>query len=303
MAFTFKQKFHAWWEGYDLHAGADAAAKGTLEGGSLEGAGEDAPAINPNIIEADRLEFLQLLWGAGHIRPGTKEHYLKDSKVLLLTDSTSVAEFGSGLGAYGRAMGGANICYVDCYETDPLLTETSDTRPANAEERKFTSYKHFAGSELPTERTYHRIVFNRFLHRQEDPAAMLRQAKDLLKDDGSILLNEYTAGPSGILPDETQAIMDGFGAPSALISRDIYCTALEELGFEVRTAEDRSQEHMGQIASAWLQLDQALQDAGADFDLQANAAYISQETDRWGAMSKALKDGQLEFSRIFALRK
>lgn len=303
MAFTLKQKLHAWWEGYDLQADADAERQDQHQSNGFEGGGETAPSANPNIIEPDRLAFLQMLWGAGHIRPGTSEHNLKDSKIMLLTDSTTLAEFGAGLGAYGRIVAGANICYVDCFETQQLLVDTSETLKASAEERKFTTYTALDSAELPADRKYSRILFNRFLHRQEDPATMLGQAKALLKEDGSILLNEYTAGSKGLLADDTQAIMDGFGAPSALISRDIYCTALEELGFEVRTAEDRSQEHMGHIASAWLQLDKTLQEAGAGFDLAANAQYIAQETDRWGAMSKALTAGQLEYSRIFALLK
>jgi len=301
MAFTLKQKLHAWWEGYDLEAMA-AARSGAGAVGESNEAALDEEAIDPNIMEEDWIAFLQMLWGTGHMRPGTREYYLNDSKVMLLTDSTNVVEFGSGLGAYGRVIGEANICYVDCYETHDLTVETSDKCPASAEERKFTSYNLLTDDEIPTERQYHRILCNRFLHRMEDPLGTLSEMKSILKDDGSILLNEYTAGPKGLLDEDTQAIMDGFAAPHALISRDVYVTALEEMGFEVRTMENRSTEHLTHIATAWLQMDQRLSEDGS-FDIARYGRYLSQETDRWAAMSKALKEGRLEYSRIFALRK
>lgn len=302
MAFTLKQKLHAWWEGYDLQA-LEAQREKVTQDQDLDGPDELSRVSDPNAITIDRLDFLQMLWGKGAIRPGNKEHYIKDSKTLLLTDSTSVAEFGGGLGAYGRAMAATNICYVDSYENDPMLVETADAYQATADEKKFTSYHRLELGDAPSGRTYHRALVNRYLHRLEDPVAMLGEIKLLLKEGGSILINEYTAGPRGLLPDSTQAMMDGFSAPHALIGRDIFCTALEELGFDVRTSEDRSAEHLGQIAAAWMQMDQQLVDAGEDFNLATYGGYLAQETTRWSVLSKALKDGQLEFSRIFALLK
>lgn len=302
MAFTLKQKLHAWWEGYDLQAeGGDQA--GLLGDDASSGEGEDMPEADPNRLLPERLDFLQMIWGIGHIRPGSSEQYLNDSKTLLLTDSTSVAEFGAGLGAYGRAAGGANICYVDCFEADPLLLDISESRPASAEERKFTSYNRLEEGPLPTGRSYHRVISNRFLHRQEDPLATLGEMKTMLKENGYILLNEYTAGPGGILADDLQSIMDGFGAPRALIGRDVYVTALEELGFDVRITEDRTSEHLAQIAAGWRQFDSHLAETDRRFDFAAYGTYLNDEMQRWDSISKALNDGQLEYSRLFAILK
>lgn len=301
MAFTLKQKLHAWWEGYDLHE--EGSAQPGMLGEEAFSDGEDAPALDPNRIVPERIEFLQMLWGKGHMRPGSTEHYLTDSKTLLLTDSTTVAEFGAALGAYGRAAAGTNICYVDCFETDPLLLEVSESCPASAEERKFTSYNRLEGGELPSERSYHRVISNRFLHRQDDPLATLGEMKSLLKEGGYILLNEYSAGPGGILTDDVQAIMDGFGAPRALIGRDIYVTALEELGFDVRVSDDRTPEHMAHIAAGWKQMDRHLAKAGKDFNFAVNGTILNEEMHRWDLLTKALQNGQLEYSKLFAILK
>ncbi|MEM9879176.1 MAG: methyltransferase domain-containing protein [Pseudomonadota bacterium] len=302
MAFTLKQKLHAWWEGYDLDALEAARARSQVADRD-DDVSEEEPVVDPNVMEPDWIAFLQMLWGTGHMRPGTRDYYLNDSKVMLLTDSTTVIELGAGLGAYGRVIGEANICYVDCYEAHDLTVETSEKCPASAEERKFTSYSLLPDGELPSDRKYNRVLSNRFLHRMENPLGTLQNIKALLKDDGSILLNEYTAGAKGLLDEETQAIMDGFAAPHALISRDVYVTALEEMGFEVRTIENRSAEHLAHIAAGWLQMDQRVSDEDAKFDIAKYGRFIAQETNRWAAMSKALKESRLEYSRIFALRK
>ncbi|MEM7571159.1 MAG: hypothetical protein AAF337_15315, partial [Pseudomonadota bacterium] len=123
-----------------------------------------------------------------------------------------------------------------------------------------------------------------------------------LKDEGAaILLNEYTAGPGGLLPDATQAMMDGFAAPRALIGRDVYVTALEELGFEIRVNEDQSAQHLKDIAAGWTRMDERLVSTDEPFDLAKNAGLISQETARWSAISSALREGTLQYARILAI--
>ncbi|MEM7570356.1 MAG: class I SAM-dependent methyltransferase [Pseudomonadota bacterium] len=305
VGYTFKQKLHAWWEGYDLPpfgdlgiAESDDDAASSDDGGTLDAQSD------PNTLSPDKLAFLQLLWGDGFVRPGSKDQALNSAKPLLLTDSTTVIEFGSGLGVSTRAVAAANICYVDGFESDRILVDAASTLKQSAEEAKFASVRSIELGSMPNDKTYHRAIFNRYLHRLEDPVAMLGEMKMQLKEDGgAILLNEYTAGLGGLLPDATQAMMDGFGAPRALISRDVYATALEELGFEIRVNEDLSAEHMRDIAGAWTKLDERLVSEAEKIDLGAISGFISDETARWGAISKALREGSLEYARILAILK
>ncbi|MEO0410750.1 MAG: hypothetical protein AAF221_02770 [Pseudomonadota bacterium] len=305
MGYSLKQKFHAWWEGYDLPPFEEAAASDSHSSSETEAAeGALSPKNDPNTINLDKLQFLQTLWGDGFVRPGTKAAALTNSKPLLLTDSTNVIEFGAGLGAYARAVAAANICYFDGFESDPLLVEASQGIKQSAEEAKFASVSLSELGRLPNSKNYHRAIFNRYLHRLEDPIAMLGEMKMQLKDENcAILLNEYTAGPGGLLPDNTQAMMDGFSAPRALISRDVYVTALEELGFEIRVNEDQSGEHLRDIAAAWSRMDQRLLDTENPLDLNAISSLISQETARWSAMSTALREGTMQYARILAIVK
>lgn len=309
VGYSLKQKFHAWWEGYDLPPYEEAASSDTQDGSTrgesgTGGGGTLSPGSDPNSINLDKLQFLQTLWGEGFVRPGTKDAALTNSKPLLLTDSTTLIEFGAGLGTYARAVAAANICYVDGFESDALLVEAAQGMKQSAEETKFASISLTELGSLPNGKSYHRAVFNRYLHRLEDPIAMLGEMKMQLKEDGgAILLNEYTAGPGGLLPDSTQSMMDGFSAPRALISRDVYVTALEELGFEIRVNEDQSSEHLSDIAAAWSRMDQRLLDTENPVDLNAISALISQETARWSAMSTALRDGTMQYARILAILK
>lgn len=305
MGYTLKQKLHAWWEGYDLPPFAEG-----LEASAGEGAAEAAAPgdqglsarSDPNAVTGDKLAFLQELWGAGYIRPGDKETALTNAKPLLLTDSTTVIEFGAGLGAYARAIAAANICFVDGYESDSLLVETAQKAKQSEEEAKFASVKQAELGTMPSDKSYHRAVFNRYLHRLEDPIAMLGETKMQLKEEGAaILLNEYTAGPNGLLPDATQAMMDGFSAPRPLISSTVYATALEELGFEIRVNEDKSAEHLRDIAAAWARMDERLNGSDDPLDFAAISGFISQETARWSAISSALREGSLQYTRLLAI--
>lgn len=301
VGYTFKEKFHAWWEGYDLPPqGGIAGSVADLQSEMQDASGETVK-LDPNKITLDKLDFLQALWGKGQIRPGSKEQALANSKPLILTDSTQVIEFGAGLGNYARAIAAANICYVDAFESDPLVVEAAQGQQQTPEEEKFASVALTTLDEMPNEKSYARVIFNRYLHRLENPTAMLVMARDQLKEQGVLLLNEYTAGPGGLLPDDTQAMMDGFSAPRPLISREVYCTALEELGFQIRVNEDGTAQHLRDIALAWSDFNKRLVDGEISLDLREMAPLIEQETERWGALSQALQDGTLQYARILAM--
>lgn len=293
---SFKARFKAWWEGYDLSDAPEPQPEPML--GPVTPA-EVPPAEIPP-LERPHIKVAQQIWGEGFTRPGGAAAILTLVKPFALDPSMTVMDFGAGLGGGTRAVSNEFGVWVHGFEPDPILAaagqELSIKKGAKKAEVKPCTMQDFQ----PKAGSYDCIYSSEALYTLQEKEKLLTTCERALKARGQIALTDFVRTPGTKADDPRLA---GFatrtGKPGMFWSNEEYLAKLKALKFDVRVDEDLTETYRATIIEAWVNF---TQDAAGAAYAKAHPEELVSEVSLWTSRVAVLDSGALQLRRYYAIK-
>lgn len=294
-----KQRFHAWWNGYDLHAKPRARSTPDEEG-------DDAPAPGPDQLElvtgwtGTRREVAEAVWNAGFVVPGGDAYVGELVSGCTLTAAETMLEINIGAGGGARTVIAKFGNYVTGYEQEQeLAREARDQAVIHDIEGKL-DVKVVPYEDIVIKPRYFRAALLRdALCMVEDKEKLLAKVCDGLKGgEAHLIITDFL-----IDPDKDTAALDEWLEGEG---RAVYPWTLAELktclrkqGVTLRTEVDESDRYCEMVTEGWAKYLAAIRGKEVTEEVgrqaMAEAAY-------WTRRVSALKSGALRYYVIKAVR-
>jgi ubiquinone/menaquinone biosynthesis C-methylase UbiE len=246
---SWKERFVAWWEGYELPRTANTLTDdedGEVEVSEVEG----EPTIRS--WPKERIEIVQMLFGAGFNWPASEEFLDAIIKPLALDEKTSVLNLGAGLGGLARHTTKNVGAWVKGIEVDSGLAATGAELSEIAGLAKRAAIVHGDLTALDArDGATDAVISNSALFFVADKSPVLAEIRRVLKATGRVTVVDYFRGD---LAEDSAAFRDWAKAEPRkphMWSVDEMRQALSEQGFKVSIAEDVSQGYREQVLIAF----------------------------------------------------
>ena len=162
---SFRERFMAWWEGYEPPTTRLKAPAPTHE---------VHYEVEKQQWETTRLRLIQEVWGEGFSSPGGTDHILEMVKLFALDPAMSVIDLGAGLGGATRAMCESFGVWVNGFEADNDLAEAAQALSHKAGLAKRASITVFDSETFTRKAKSADCVFSKeFMYTVEDKKEFL----------------------------------------------------------------------------------------------------------------------------------
>ncbi|MCW8836272.1 MAG: class I SAM-dependent methyltransferase [Rhodospirillales bacterium] len=262
---------------------------------------EDAPEEAPAAIwPPQRLVVANRLWGGDFIIPGGEKFILDFTRMLGLSEATSMLNIGAGLGGESRAWAEDCGVWVDGLESIPELAELGMERSTRAGMQRKAPIKLFNPEDLTLqEKKYNAIVGFESFFTVANKEQLFNTIEGALRVDGHLLFTDFVL-PNADEPDE--AVRRWFShepvRPHLWTAKQVY-NYLSGREFDVRVAEDISAEYRSRVLGGWLRLlgELTKPDLTPDF-----AEALIAECEFWLYRISAIDSGGLRVYRYDAIK-
>lgn len=246
-----------------------------------------------------RLRVIQFLWGSDCIMPGGVDYVLEMVRPLGLTSAMSMVDLSAGLGGPDRAMANKWGVWITGLEVDKELAELGMKKSTAEKLEKKVKIQTYDPATVELRKGAFDCVYARELfHTVEDKNRLLSAIKAGLKPNGSLLFTDYVRVQSG------EAVVSGEKWGCAENKQPQFWTlrettdCLAHLDFDVRIAEDVSDEYRAVVLNGWLEFVKQLK--RDDLDDKMGKAVLS-ECEKWMSRLAALQAGEVRLYRFHAL--
>ena len=307
-------RVQAWWEGRDARdlmpyrAPGQAVRPPTAKDADMAAAmaaeaPPDAPAapVQENPWVPTRIVLVEKLWGEGFHTPGGADHILELVKPMRLDETQTLLDLGCGLGGGARTVTKEFGTWVTGIEWWQDLALAGIERSTRAGLAKKAAVQFQANGRLFLKPNSFVSVFSKeamFTVPEKEP--LLQTITDSLKIDGELCFTDYvTLGDGGIsrhLDDWRQR--EPIGAHPWTVAE--YSSALGQLGFDLRVAEDMSDRHCQLIRDGWRRL---VDDMAPGSVTPEMMPLIVREAEIWARREALLRKGELRLFRFFAIKR
>ncbi len=297
---TFRERFVAWWEGYELARGERKAAKAKHAAKAPDPYASSAPTIlrwpEPRQI------LVQELFGEGMTTPGGTAAIMHMIQPLGLNEKHTVVEIGTGLGGIARLVARETGAYVFAFEADADLVAAGTDLSLKAGLAKKAQIKKMPPGDFEARpRSVDAIIAKESLFAVADKHEIFSAMRKALKPGGQVTLTDYMlmgdpASPAIRQWMEGEPIKPDVRTPAAIRA------TLEELGLEVRVLEDITEEYctaaLGAFADFAHRLRQTAQSADGVADERSN--WVLSEGALWSRRMSVLQSGEIKLYRLYA---
>lgn len=292
---SFRERFMAWWEGYELATGRPAPTK-------LKKSGHDVRyEQEKQHWETTRLKLAQQVWGEGLIGPGGEEQILSMIKFFGLDPAMSVLDLGAGLGGATRCMVENFGVWVSGLEADPDLSEAGMALSTKAGMAKKASITYFDPNNFEMKPNSIDCVFSKeFLFTVENKRVFLKEIENLLKGRGQFLFTDYMFGEKHKGGPLFEKWLQNEPRMPHVWSVNDYERALSELHLDIRIVEDNTSTFHNQVITAWSSYINSIQKSGLDEEI---APALVDEVELWTRRMQLIESGELRVCRVHALKK
>jgi len=292
---SFKARFKAWWEGYDLNAPEPVAAEPVLAPVAVE----EPPAPIPP-LEQPYIKIAQYIWGESLTGPGGAAAILTLVKPFALDPSMTVMDFGAGLGGGTRAVSEEFGVWVNGFEPDPIMAaggqELSVKKGAKKADIKPCTPQDFQ----PKAATYDCIYSSEALYTVPEKEKLLGTFERALKARGQIALTDFVRAPGTKADDPRLADFTTRGGEAGHFwLGDEYLAKMKALKFDVRVDEDLTAGYRTSVIEAWVNF---TQDSSASGPARAYPDELVAEVTLWTKRLAALDSGALQLRRYYAIK-
>lgn len=302
---SLKERFVAWWRsnGFDQPLFIKGADPPRIT--SAPSAGTTATTAPPPVATADgwsptRLRVAESIWGSGFNFPGGTDYVLELVKPFALTPQKSMLDMGSGLGGATRAIAKHFNAWVSGLEASPSVAAAGMEASERLGLGKRAPIAGFDPDtvELP-EKKYDCVFVRQVLCPVANKARLIEQLRRTLKPNGQVLITEYVVREPGLDTPSLEAWRRGEDQLPQPWTIDELRRAIAACKFDVRVAEDVTEEFQHQVRQGWANVAKSLSGGGlAPEDAQA----LVREVELWARRVAALESGDLRLARIFAIR-
>lgn len=294
---TFKTRFKAWWEGYDLPGEAPDRPLPQSPRSGATPAAQHAPL--PVSAHPAR-EVAQQIWGAGFDQPGGGAFILNLVKPFALNPSMTVMDFGAALGGGTRAVSQQFDIWVQGFEADPDLVQSAQalSEKQGVKKAEFKPYR--AESFEPKPASCDCIYSHAALYRRPEKAKLLTTFERTLKFRGQCSITDFVRAP-GVAEDDSR-LKDFMADPAetpCFWSDEEYATQFKALRIDLRVNEDQTANYRSAIIDGWVNFTN--ESAG----LACAKAYPAEavaEVGLWTRRVAVLDSGALQLRRYYGIK-
>jgi cyclopropane fatty-acyl-phospholipid synthase-like methyltransferase len=294
----FRQRFKAWWDGYELEepAAEDAPAAEAVS----DGFGAPAAPLPP--LEEPRVKLLMAIWGDGNSKPGDGEYFLYLVKPFAINETMSLLDFGCGLGGGTRSVAKEFDIYVNGLEGDKTLAEAGKTISMRQGIDKKASIAPFDPKASPLKPgQYDCIICVDRMHTIVAKMDTLKALAAAMKSRGQITITDIILG-DGVAGDDqrlTTILGEDGMSRSQFWSQGAYQKAFKELKFDLRVNEDIGERYRKLVTEAW---DGFTKKSEGQAISRSHPELTVQEAEYWQRLLLALDAGLLRIYRFYAIK-
>jgi len=297
-----RERFKAWWEGYDLGDVLAGSGEPRSQTASKTESKADGRVFTPFEPFGDvHLDLIQSVWGEGLVSPGSPEFLLYLVKPLGLSPAMSLLDFGAGLGGTARLVVDRFGVWVTGLERNPRFVEAGKELSKTAGMEKKAALV-AVDLEAPNfgGRSYDCFFSKETLFTIPDKTALFAAIEESTKETGQILFTDFVIEEQGKQSEAIAAWAASEPLKPHLWSAADYESMLAKHNFEVRIAEDITKEYHDMIIRAWA--DYTARTEGKPVN-RAVAHALVEEIELWTRRVQALDSGQLWVYRFFAMKR
>lgn len=305
-------RFQAWWEGRDPrdlmpYREQPAAAPMTAKEADVAAAmaaelPADAPPAPPSSPwTPTRIALVERLWGEGFHTPGGAEHILELVKPMGLDETKTLLDLGCGLGGGARTVAGSFGTWVTGVEWWKDLALAGVERSTRANLAKKATVQFQANGRIFLKSNSFAGVFSKeSLFTVPDKAALLQTLTDALKIDGELCFTDYIVLGGTDLSRHLQEWCGREPISAYPWSVAQYSSALGQLGYDLRVAEDMSERHCQLIRDGWRHLVESMEPGSVTPEMMP---LVVREAEIWARREALLRKGELRHYRFFAIKR
>jgi SAM-dependent methyltransferase len=290
---SFKVRFKAWWEGYELSTEPAAPAPAAA-------APAAPPAAPLPLLDRPETKVQQQIWGEGFTQPGGAGFILTMVKPFALNPSMTVMDFGAGLGGGTRAVSDEFKIWVTGFEADPVLAEAAQELSTRKGAKKAEIKAYRAAEFQPKPGSYDCIFSHASLHRLEEKSKLLGLFERALKSRGQVSITDFVRAP-GVAADDPR--LSDFGAARGEVNRfwasEEYLKQFKDLKVDIRVDEDKSDLYRAAVIEAWVNF---TTDAAGLACARAHPDEAVAEVALWTRRVTALDSGALQLRRYYGIK-
>ncbi len=307
-------RVQAWWEGrdarevmpYKARAAAcrpmTAMAADVAAAMAAEAPADGSPAAAaPNPWSTDRIAFVEKLWGDGFHTPGGADHILELVKPMALDATKTLLDVGCGLGGGARTVTtefGAWVTGIEWWK-DLALGGVERSTKAGLMKKAAVQFQ-ARGRVFVKPNSFSGVFAKETFFTVPQKESLLQVMADSLRIDGELCFTDYLVLGD---PEQSQHLRDWCSRepidahPWTLAE---YSSALGQLGFDLRVAEDMSDRHCRLIRDGWRQFVDKLPPGSATPEAMP---MIVREAEIWARREALMRKGELRHYRFFAIKR
>lgn len=295
---SFGEKFHAWWEGYELPPKAAEPEASTAQAAAAPAA--EAPP--PDVWSKSRIKVAELIWGDGFNFPGSTDHVVELVKPFGLTKEKSLLDLGCGLGGGTRAIAKEFGAWVEGMEGSAALAKAGMEMSEKAGLAKKAAIVAFDPMKVYfTPRRYDAVFARMVFWNLADKKRLLGEIDKGLKPKGQLTFIDYTVKADAVGTPAVAAWLKAEHSAQAPCTLDDFSNILNELKIEIRIAEDMTHEFRRLVTEGWATLVKLL--GGGSSLAPEEAQALMREAELWRTRIGLLDSGTLQIARFFGIKR
>jgi len=289
-------RLSAWWNGYELRLPERAPQQ-------IETPARQHDVRAPDKVlpwDDQRISLVQEVWGDGFDRSGGSDDVLHMLKPCGLDPKMSVVELGAGLGGGTRAVCREFGIWIAGLEGEPELARVGQSLSDMAGlGKKATIINEKLGDFEPKRNGYDIIFAREAFVTLPDKTRLLHEVFDGLKPKGQLLFTDYVLANPNVEDAALRTWRETEPEEPAPWAVSHYMDALNDLRFDIRISEDRTDHYAAAIKRGWADFMHA---AAKDGRLERYGELALQEADVWTRRLQALESGGLRVYRFHAIK-
>lgn len=294
----FKERFKAWWEGYELPV---PVVPEPVEP-TLGSAPADFPSTPLPPLEEPIVKVQMAIWGDGNSRPGNAEYISYLVKPFALNPSMSILDFGCGLGGSTRTIAKDFDVYVTGYEPDRILAEAGKALSVKQGLDKKAAISHFDPKTTGLKAGHFDCVFCADkLHLVAGKQALLGAMEASLKTRGQITIVDTVLG-KGVKGDDAklaEVLGPASQEQSMFWSLTDYEKAFKDLKFDLRINEDITDRYRKLVTEGW---DNFVRNPEGQLASRNHPQVTVAQAEFWQRRLAAFDAGLLRVYRFYAIK-
>ncbi|WP_029014072.1 SAM-dependent methyltransferase [Niveispirillum irakense] len=305
-ALTLKDRFLAWWEGYDLShrrrsAGVDGGLSGhsdSHEGGQAGAAGRHTNRRGKPLWSPTRIQVVEKIWGEGFSSPGGEEFIPTIVKPLGLNPAMSVLDIGAGLGGASRVMAQQYGTWVTGVEPNPVLAEAGMMRSQKAGLARQAPVQTCDMENFSWTKRVDAVFSKEAFYTVRNKDGMIDAIEAALKPRGQLLFTDYVIERDQVRGRDYDGWLAAEPVEPCPWTVEQYVSALAQRNIELRIAEDNSDTQRSLILNAIQNLVRHLETVSMERETKLA---VVEEVEMWARRVAALSSG-LRYYRFYAMK-